>query len=149
VVVTADALHTHADAAEFLVAGKQAHYLFCVKANQPTLGARCARLPRHNVPVLDRTGDRGHGRVQRRTLKAVTVNHVGFPHPPRPVQVTRTTHDLHASPRAVADRDRLCDPQPHLRPGQPRPARRLPPLALGNPRTACTTSATPPSPRTP
>ena len=37
VVVTADALHTHADAAEFLVAGKQAHYLFTVKANQPTL----------------------------------------------------------------------------------------------------------------
>jgi hypothetical protein len=28
VVVTADALHTHAGAAEFLVAGKQAHYLF-------------------------------------------------------------------------------------------------------------------------
>jgi hypothetical protein len=35
VVVTTDALHTHADAAEFLVACKQAHYLFCVKANQP------------------------------------------------------------------------------------------------------------------
>jgi hypothetical protein len=34
VVVTADALHTHADAAEFLVAGKQAHYLFTVKAAQ-------------------------------------------------------------------------------------------------------------------
>jgi hypothetical protein len=40
VVVTADALHTHADAAEFLVAGKQAHYLLTVKANQPTLLAR-------------------------------------------------------------------------------------------------------------
>jgi hypothetical protein len=35
-VITADALHTHADAAEFLVTGKQAHYLFVVKANQPT-----------------------------------------------------------------------------------------------------------------
>jgi hypothetical protein len=31
-VVTADALDTHADAAEFLVAGKQAHYLVTVKA---------------------------------------------------------------------------------------------------------------------
>jgi predicted transposase YbfD/YdcC len=99
VVVTADALHTHADAAEFLVAGKQAHYLFTVKANQPTLLARCARLAWHNVPVLDRTHDRGHGRVERRTLKAVTVNHFGFPHAAQLIQVTRKTHDLHASPR--------------------------------------------------
>ena len=37
VVVTADALHTHADAAEFLVTGKQAHYLLVVTANQLTL----------------------------------------------------------------------------------------------------------------
>ena len=43
-VVTADALHTHADAAEFLVTRKHAHYLFTVKANQPTLLARCVRL---------------------------------------------------------------------------------------------------------
>jgi hypothetical protein len=50
VVVTADALHTHADAAEFLVAGKQAHYLFTVKANQPTLLARCAALPGTTSP---------------------------------------------------------------------------------------------------
>ena len=34
VVVTADALHTHADAAEFLVTQKQAHYLLVVKGNQ-------------------------------------------------------------------------------------------------------------------
>jgi predicted transposase YbfD/YdcC len=44
VVVTADALHTHADAATFLVTGKQAHYLFTVEANQPLLLERCAGL---------------------------------------------------------------------------------------------------------
>jgi predicted transposase YbfD/YdcC len=93
-VVTADALQTHPDAAEFLVTGKQAHYLLCVKANQPTLLARCARLPWHHVPVLDRTRDRGHGRVQLRTLKAVTVHHVGFPHTAQVLQVTRKTRDL-------------------------------------------------------
>ncbi len=49
-VVTADALHTHADAAEFVVTTKQAHYLFTVKANQPTLLARCGHLPWRNVP---------------------------------------------------------------------------------------------------
>jgi predicted transposase YbfD/YdcC len=91
-VVTADALHTHADAAEFLVTGKQAHYLWVVKANQPSLLDRCARLAWHHVPVLDRT--RAHGRVELRTLKAVTVNHFGFPHVAQVIQVTRKTRDL-------------------------------------------------------
>jgi predicted transposase YbfD/YdcC len=93
-VVTADALHTHADAAEFLVAGKQAHYLLAVKANQPTLLDRCARLAWHHVPVLDRTRDRAHGRIELRTLKAVTVNHFGLPHAAQVLQVTRETREL-------------------------------------------------------
>jgi predicted transposase YbfD/YdcC len=80
VVITADALQTHPQAAEFLVTEKRAHYLFTVKANQPTLLARCQRLPWHRIPELDRTRDRGHGRVELRTLKAVSVRHVGFPH---------------------------------------------------------------------
>jgi len=96
-VVTADALHTHAAAAEFLVAGKQAHYLFQVKANQPTLLARCQRLPWQRVPIADRTRDRGHGRIQHRTLKVVTVGHFGFPHAAQVLQVTRKTRDLRAS----------------------------------------------------
>jgi predicted transposase YbfD/YdcC len=93
-VVTADALHTHADAAEFLVTAKQAHYLFTVKANQPTLLDRCARLAWHHVPVVDRIRDRGHGRVELRTLKAVTVHHFGFPHAAQVIQVTRRTRSL-------------------------------------------------------
>jgi predicted transposase YbfD/YdcC len=76
------------------VTSKQAHYLFCVKANQPTLLARCARLPWHHVPVLDRTRDRGHGRIELRTLKAVTVHHFEFPHTAQVLQVTRKTRDL-------------------------------------------------------
>jgi predicted transposase YbfD/YdcC len=93
-VVTADALQTHAGAAEFLVVGKQAHYLFTVKANQPALLARCTRLPWHRVPVLDRTRDRGHGRVELRTLKVVSVAGFGFPHAAQVVQVTRKVRDL-------------------------------------------------------
>ena len=93
-VVTADALQTHPDAAEFLVTSKQAHYLFTVKANQPTLLDRCARLPWHHVPVLDRTRDRGHGRIELRTLKVVTVHHFGFPHTAQVIQVTRKVRDL-------------------------------------------------------
>jgi hypothetical protein len=70
-------------AAEFLVTGKQAHYLLAVKANQPTLLHRCQRLPWHRVPVLHRTRNRGHGRIELRTLKAVSVQQFGFP-PRRP-----------------------------------------------------------------
>jgi predicted transposase YbfD/YdcC len=98
-VVTADALQTHPEAAEFLVSEKHAHYLFCVKANQPTLLARCQRLPWHRVPVLDRTGDRGHGRVEVRTLKAVSVHRFGFPHAAQVLQVTRKTRALQAPRR--------------------------------------------------
>jgi predicted transposase YbfD/YdcC len=97
VVVTADALQTHPEAAEFLVGVKQAHYLLVVKANQPTLLDRCARLPWHRVPVADRTRDRGHGRVELRSLKAVSVRHFGFPHAAQVIQVTRKRRDLHTN----------------------------------------------------
>jgi predicted transposase YbfD/YdcC len=94
VVITTDALHTQADAAEFLVTGKQAHYLLVVKANQPTLLERCAALAWHNVPVGDRTRDRAHGRVELRTLKAVTVGRFDLPHAVQVLQVTRRVRDL-------------------------------------------------------
>ena len=94
-VVTADALQTHRDAAEFLVVAKRAHYLLAVKANQPTLLKRCAELAWHRVPVLDRTRDQAHGRVEIRTLKAVTVHHFGFPHATQVLQVTRKRRGLH------------------------------------------------------
>jgi predicted transposase YbfD/YdcC len=98
-VVSADAFQTHPQAAEFLVTQRQAHYLFVVKANQPTLLGRLKRLPWQRVPELDRTGDRGHGRVEVRTLKVVTVGRFGFPQVAQVLQVTRRTRDLHASTR--------------------------------------------------
>jgi predicted transposase YbfD/YdcC len=98
-VVTADALQTHPQAAEFLVGEQRAHYLFVVKANQPLLLARCQRLPWHRVPVLDRTRDRGHGRVEVRTLKAVSVHRFGFPYAAQVLQVTRKTRALPAPRR--------------------------------------------------
>jgi hypothetical protein len=72
-----------------------------VKANQPTLLERCQRLAWHRVPTGDRTRtrDRGHRRVELRTLKAVTVNHFGFPHAAQVIQVTRKTRDLHTTSR--------------------------------------------------
>jgi hypothetical protein len=145
VVVTADALQTHADAAEFLVTGKQAHYLFVVKANQPTLLERCAGLAWHRVPVLDRTRDCGHGRVELRTLKAVTVNRFGFPHAAQVIQVTRRTRQL----RTRRWRTVTIYAVTSLTFAQASPARLADYLrGHSRSRTACTTSATPLSPRT-
>jgi hypothetical protein len=97
VVVTADALQTHPRPPSSWSPHKQAHYLFVVKANQPTLLERCAHLLWHRVPVGDRTRDRGHGRVEIRTLKAISVRHFGFPHAAQVIQVTRKTRDLTSS----------------------------------------------------
>jgi predicted transposase YbfD/YdcC len=57
--------------------------------------ARCERLTWHHVPVLARTRDHGHGRVELRTLKAVTVGRFGFPHAAQVIQLTRKTRELH------------------------------------------------------
>jgi hypothetical protein len=139
VVVTADALHTHADAAEFLVTSKQAHYLLVVKANQPSLLGRCAGLPWHDVPVLDRTRDQAHGRIELRTLKAVTVNHFGFPHAAQVVQVTANPATL--APGGGGPWSSTRSPASPM----PRPAPPASPTSCGGTgrsRTACTTSGT-------
>jgi hypothetical protein len=97
VVVTADALQTHAAAAEFLVTGKQAHYLFTVKAkgaNPPGPVRPAALAPRA------RAGPHPRPRARPRRaadLKAVTVNNFGFSHAAQVVQVTRKVRDLRAA----------------------------------------------------
>ena len=53
-------------------------------------------MPWHRVPELDRTRDRGHGRVELRMLMAVTVGGFGFPHAAQVIQVARKTRDLGA-----------------------------------------------------
>jgi predicted transposase YbfD/YdcC len=123
VVVTADALHTHAEAAEFLVTEKHAHYLFTVKANQPTLLACCAGLPWRDVPVLDRTRDRAHGRVvahpqgrhhHPRRLPVRRPRPPGYPQDPRPPGQPRRSrtvvvYAITSLPFAQASPARLAD----------------------------------------
>jgi predicted transposase YbfD/YdcC len=88
VVITADALHTQRDHAAFLV-DRGADYLLVVKANQPALHAQLAGLPWRQVPVMDRTRDHRHGRVEVRTLKVAAVAGLCFPHAAQAIQVTR------------------------------------------------------------
>jgi predicted transposase YbfD/YdcC len=49
-VVTADALHTQEQTARYLVQDKQAHYVFTVKDNQPTLKDDIASLQMEASP---------------------------------------------------------------------------------------------------
>jgi predicted transposase YbfD/YdcC len=93
VIVTADALHTQRAHATFLVS-RHADYVFIVKANQPALHAQLARLPWRDVPVMDRTRDQAHGRVELRTLKVAAVAGLGFPHAAQAIQITRRVREL-------------------------------------------------------
>jgi predicted transposase YbfD/YdcC len=94
-VITADALHTQREHAQFLVTGKKAHYILVVKKNQPGLHAQLRTLPWRNIPVIDSQRDRGHGRQEHRTLKAATVAAgLAFPHAAQALRITRRTRPL-------------------------------------------------------
>jgi predicted transposase YbfD/YdcC len=88
-VVTADALHTQREHADWLVTAKQAAYLLVVKANQPGLRHQLARLPWGGIPIADHTRDRGHGRVELRRLQVTTVAGLDFPHATQALRITR------------------------------------------------------------
>jgi len=89
-LVTADAMHCQKDHAEYLVEKRGAHYLLTVKNNQPKLRKQLAQLPWADVPVTDTQRDRAHGRIEKRTLKVVTISAgILFPHAAQAIQVTR------------------------------------------------------------
>jgi predicted transposase YbfD/YdcC len=97
-IVTADALHAQRAHAQYLVRERGAHYLLTVKGNQPRLHAQLGALPWRQVPVGDDTRDRGHGRVERRTLKVTAVAAgLGFPHAAQAVQIVRRRRPLNAT----------------------------------------------------
>ena len=94
-VITADALHTQREHAEFLVAGKKAHYILVVKKNQPGLYAQVKNLPWRHIPVAARQHGRGHGRQEHRTLKATAVAAgLAFPHAAQAIRLTRRIRPL-------------------------------------------------------
>lgn len=104
VLFIADALHTQTGHADEVTA-RRAHLLVQVKGNQPTLFKQLKRLPWARIPVGDRTRDRGHGRRETRTVKAVTVatpGGIGFPHAQQAVRVTRTRNAAGKTSRETA-----------------------------------------------
>jgi predicted transposase YbfD/YdcC len=93
-VVTADALHTQREHAEWLVTIKQAAYVLLVKANQPGLHQQLKALPWREVPVADHTRNRGHHRVELRRLQVTTVAGLDFPHATQAIRITRRVRPL-------------------------------------------------------
>ncbi|MEU7890844.1 ISAs1 family transposase [Microbispora bryophytorum] len=96
-VITADALHTQRDHAEFLVGEKNAHYLLIVKKNQPSQCRQLTALPWRQVEIHHRSKDRGHGREERRTTKVVSVAAgLLFPYALQAMQTKRQVRSLGA-----------------------------------------------------
>jgi predicted transposase YbfD/YdcC len=94
VVVTADAMHTQREHADYLL-GRGAHYLLTVKGNQPTLHAQLTALPWSDIPAVDVTRDKGHGRVESRTVKITEVpTGITFPHARTAIQLSRRRRSL-------------------------------------------------------
>ena len=93
-VLTADAMHTQREHADWLVTHKHAAYVLIVKANQPGLYHQLATLPWRQVPIADHTRDRGHGRVETRRLQVTTIAGLDFPHATQAIRVTRRVRSL-------------------------------------------------------
>lgn len=94
-VVTADALHAQRAHADYLVLERGAHYLLTAKGNQPTLFAQLKALPWKDAPVVYHSDDRAHGRLEKRSIKVVTVSAgILFPHARQAIQITRKTRRL-------------------------------------------------------
>lgn len=89
VTVTADALHTNAGEAHFLVADRRAH--LTVKANQKSLFHALRALPWKDATAEHISRDHGHGRSETRTVRALTVTDLGlgFPHLTQAARVHR------------------------------------------------------------
>ena len=144
-VVTADALHTQREHADWLVTHKHAAYVLIVKANQPALHHQLKTLPWHEVPVADHTRDRGHGRVEIRRLQVTTIAGLDFPHATQAIRITRRVRPLHQ----LRWRTVTVYAVTSLTAAQASPARLADYVAGTGASRRCTTSATPPSPRTP
>ncbi|MDQ0279515.1 putative transposase YbfD/YdcC [Arthrobacter silviterrae] len=94
VVISADALHTQREHAEYLHS-RGAEYVFTVKANQPKLHDQLRALPWNRVRVGHKTRDTANGREIERTVKCVSLAAgIKFPHAAQAAQITRSSRPL-------------------------------------------------------
>lgn len=100
-VITADALHTVRESARKISEDFGRYYVLVLKENQPTLlAAARTRLSQGNDGDHARadTGhtetDRGHGRIERRTIRTAPATSLDFPHAAQVFRIVRHVADL-------------------------------------------------------
>jgi len=99
VLVTADAVHTNRNHADYLHE-RGGHYLLSAKLNQPTLLRRLRALPWTQIGVAGRERGRGHGRVETRTVSVVSLHPCSdaggefFPHAAQAIKLVRRRRAL-------------------------------------------------------
>lgn len=99
-VVTGDQLHTQRQHARYLHR-RNAFYVFTVGGNQPKLFAALDTLPWHLIAVEHATIDRGHGRIEVRTIRTLpaTPAITGlFPHAAQAFLLERYIYTLDGKP---------------------------------------------------
>jgi predicted transposase YbfD/YdcC len=100
--VTLDALHAQRETARYLVEDKGAAYVFtAIKDNQPTLFAHLDALPWTTAPIGHTMCDRGHGRLERRTIQVLPAPNGIFPYAQQAFLVERYVHDLGGAPTSA------------------------------------------------
>ncbi|WP_341867072.1 ISAs1 family transposase [Streptomyces tirandamycinicus] len=142
--VTSDAMHTQREHAQYLL-GRAAHYIVIAKGNQKKLHRQLQSLPWKDIPLHGRTKGVGHGRSELRRIKVATVNNLYFPEPDKPSR----SHAAAPTARPARALSRRSTPSPASPPSRPpRPSSPGSSATTGRSRP-CTTSGTPPSPKTP
>ncbi|MGX6608300.1 ISAs1 family transposase, partial [Micromonosporaceae bacterium Da 78-11] len=97
-LLTLDALHTTKKTARLITGPLNAHYLLILKRNQPlAMQAAQALLSGSDTEFADHadsTGDRGHGRTERRTIRVAPCNDDLFPGARQVFRLRRDTGGL-------------------------------------------------------
>jgi predicted transposase YbfD/YdcC len=90
-VITSDAMQTQRANARFLRLDKNAHFIFPVLDNQPTLFDRLDALDWKSVAVTARTEDHDRGRHEIRTIQVIDApENLNFPHTVQVFLIERT-----------------------------------------------------------
>ncbi|POG44222.1 hypothetical protein BV881_28170 [Streptomyces sp. ZL-24] len=87
-VVTSDAMHTQREHAEHLIS-READYIVIVKGNQKKLHKQMKSLPWKQIPLQNRTTEKGHGRGEIRRLKVCTVAGLLLPGAAQAIELRR------------------------------------------------------------
>ena len=113
-IVTADALHTVAAAADH-IHERGGEFVFPVKENRRALFDALDALPWGQVPIAHTVTDKGHGRITTRTIQVLPApEDLPFPHVSQVFLIERYVTGLHGQPISAVAALGVASPQPAL-----------------------------------